>query len=154
MGTDKALLIHKGLTLLQHARALLQTLDVSQTIILGRPNEPDGSEDYAPGEGPAANIAAFINTQKPPYKLVVLPVDMPLVETVQMAHLMSYTEGAFFDDLYLPFYANITESKNIHAVKMKQLLQHLHIAPVPIKANWQRNLANINENGDLALLNP
>ncbi|MBL4836868.1 MAG: NTP transferase domain-containing protein [Kordiimonadaceae bacterium] len=137
MGTDKALLTHKGLTLLQHARALLHTLDISETIILGRPNEPDGRKDYAPGEGPAANIAAFINTQKSPFKLVVLPVDMPLIETEQIAHLMSLKQGGFFEDLYLPFYVKITESKNISAVNEMSVETPRYCA-CPDKGNMAR----------------
>ena len=152
MGTDKALLKHDGVTFLQHAKNLLSAVGINTHIILGRPEEENGIPDPQPGAGPTANLCAFIEQQTLPIRLVVLPVDMPLMGALQLNALLDQGTAAFFENLYLPFVAPISESLNTPIFRMKHFLEVYEAQAIPIPEKWTKNLVNINENGDLAQL--
>ena len=152
MGQDKAALIHKGQTLLQHTMNLLTTLEIHDIIVLGRPSDPHGIADAAPHQGPATNLQLWFKEQSTPFRAVVLPVDMPFLTTESLKHLMSYDTGAYFDDLYLPFVATIGDSPHTTANRMKDLLSQLSLTCVQPPKNWRKQLTNINEIADLKVL--
>ncbi len=152
MGQDKALMKHRGITLLQHAQNLLDHLDISTQVILGRPDIPGGISDIYPGEGPARNLQGWFTLQEAPFRALVLPVDMPFLTIEPIKYLLSHPTGAYFDDLYLPFTATICESENTNTVRMKDLLPQLGITCVQPHKKWVQQLANINQITDLVLL--
>ncbi|MEX0298277.1 MAG: NTP transferase domain-containing protein [Kordiimonas sp.] len=152
IGRDKALLKHGTITLLQHAQNLLDDLGIDNRFILGRPDTQDGVPDPYPGEGPARNLQGWFDLQKPPFQVLVLPVDMPFLTTEPLEHLLSQPTGAYFDDLYLPFTATIRESKNTSTARMKDLLPQLGVTCVQPHKNWMQQLVNINQIADLTLL--
>lgn len=152
MGQDKAALMHKSQTLLQHAKNLLTTLDIHDITVLGRPNDPQGIADTKPQQGPAANLQHWFQEQSAPFRAVVLPVDMPFLTAESLKHLMSYSTGAYFDDLYLPFVATIGDSPHTTTNRMKDLLSQLSLTCVQPPKNWGKQLVNINEIADLRVL--
>lgn len=154
MGQDKALIKYRGRTLLETTENLLTQLGINDITILGHPAAKNGIKDPKPHAGPAANLISWISEQPKPFYLVVLPVDMPLMTPEQIKYLMSYREGAYFTDLYLPFTCPVGESIVSEVHRMKDLLKELKITCVQPKENWGKKLVNINEPTDLSLLSP
>lgn len=152
MGQDKAHIRYKGKTLLEHAEALLLELNVSQVCVIGKEDHPHGIKDAAPYAGPAAALLHWIKQQPTPFRLIVLPVDMPFLNGEQLQYLLSFEEGAYFDDLYLPFTCTLHESIVSDVTRMKDLLQQLQVKCVQPPQNWLKKLVNINEKSDLTLL--
>lgn len=149
MGRDKAAILYRGQTLLAHAENLLTAFGCDEHIILGRPGmEKTGTADPLPGEGPAANLTAWADRQTFPVKLVVLPVDMPLLAAEHLRLLDNDTGGGFFEDLYLPLVATlhtpIPQSKPEPIVRMKDLLQALQLKPVKPPETIRGALINFN----------
>lgn len=148
MGRDKANIVFNGKTLLHHAVDLLDNFGVDDHIILGRPDAIFGQPDPLPGEGPAANLVAWIKAQTPPFKLVVLPVDMPLLTLEHLQMLDNNPEGGYFEDLYLPLVALVKAPLTGTTPRMKTLLAQMGISPVTAPAKWRKSLTNFNRPSD------
>lgn len=86
MGSDKATLRFNGRPLLQHARKMLQQCCAAKIHVVGRPEEPDGLPDEAPGSGPAHAIRSAAR-EIGEGRLLVIPVDMPLLEPADLLEL-------------------------------------------------------------------
>jgi len=148
--------------LLERSITLLSAFGVQQKIVLGKPDHPLGIADPKPGAGPAANIEAWINDHYrqasgteslgAPMRLVILPVDMPLLGVKHLQKLDAHDRGAYFDDLYLPLIATVDRSLCCGAVRMKDLLKALAIPAAPVPAPWREALANVNTAADLAAI--
>ena len=152
MGRDKAAILFDGKPLLEHALSALEGLKPEQAFILGRPSHLLGLADPFPGEGPAANLKAWINKQSLPFQLLVLPVDMPLLDGRHLSTLINNPRGAYFDDLYLPFFATISSPVTASVTRMKDLLQALDLEAIPVPKGWKQVLTNINTPSDLKQL--
>lgn len=154
MGKDKAAIRHKGMTLLDHARNTLKSAGIITITVLGRDCEPDGIADDIPHAGPAVNLAHWINKQTLPVRLTIVPVDMPLLTTEIIQHLVEIPEGAYFEDMYVPFSAYIRKPISSPPNKLKTLVKILGLKTVTPLPKWENKLKNINQPTDLGLLNP
>ena len=79
MGRDKASLIWRGHSLLDHARRLAQAAGADPVLISGR---KDGLADPLPDLGPAGGVLALVRHWQAavdclPARWLLLPVDMP-----------------------------------------------------------------------------
>jgi len=154
MGCDKALLLYKGISLLEHTKNMISSLGIDDITIIGRPDDMNGVADTEGHQGPAINLQHWLNAQTLPFRILVLPVDMPFLGKEQLNFLLSNKDGAYFDDLYLPFSAVIRDSIGPRISRMKDLLAHMQVIGVHPPPEWQKNLVNINNSADLTLLNP
>ncbi len=92
MGRDKALLPFAGMSLLEHQVQLLQRSGVCDRIVIS--GERDGQQcdgmasvpDRYPGRGPLAALDA-LTTAFPGTRLLVVPIDMPLLAPNDLAQL-------------------------------------------------------------------
>lgn len=81
MGTDKASLPYRGVTLLSHMKGLAARAGASLILVGGGPL--GDLKDPVAGAGPAASLCALADSalaEQGPSRWVVLPVDMPLLE--------------------------------------------------------------------------
>lgn len=152
MGRDKATLTYQGISLLGRAQALMRASGTTKYFILGRPFIEHGLPDPLPDAGPAANLKAWINKREYPFKLTVLPVDMPLLSPAEIRVLTAEENGAYFDDLYLPFTATVTGQIEADAVRMKDLLAALSLTMIPVPDDSKERLKNINTPDEFAAL--
>lgn len=152
MGKDKATIVYRGETLLTHAAKLLTAFGCDDSVILGRAESAAGVVDPLPGAGPAANLQAWINGLVLPVRLVVVPVDMPLLTLKHLDALAENDSGGFFEDLYLPFVATVYNPLLQPLVRMKALLATLQLPAVQADKAWQDALTNFNTSDDLKKL--
>ncbi|WP_417467038.1 molybdenum cofactor guanylyltransferase [Maricaulis sp.] len=157
MGQDKAELVWRGRSLLDHARALLLATGVSVIHVGGRPQEPDGLPDSQPHAGPARAILDAARILQGRFdSLLVIPVDMPLLGPDQLAPLIAAGAGQarHWADQPLPALVPIEpclalESDDIHSIK--RLLASLHAAALPLSGP-DAPFSNINTPDALARL--
>jgi len=154
LGQDKAEILYEGETLLGRAIHLLSNSGHGKIVIIGRPNHTLGTADLVPDEGPAANLKSWINNQTLPLSITVLPVDMPLLTKDQITALHANPHGSYFDDLYLPFAATVTQPIDKECVRMKDLLSALVLNKLPIPVHWRSALTNFNTAADFSKLSP
>jgi molybdopterin-guanine dinucleotide biosynthesis protein A len=148
-GSDKANALYKGHRFLDLARSTSEEIGADTTLILGRPGEPDGIADPQPNAGPARNIALWIKGVQKPCRITVLPVDMPGLDARVLAPLTSHPEGAYFDDLYLPFTATVHGEVHGNIERMRDLLGALNLAKIATPEKWAAKLKNINTQVEL-----
>lgn len=162
MGNDKAAILYKNKSLLDHAIDLLVSFGLRETIVLGKPDHMFGVADPILGAGPATNIVAWINglyqngsknaRSREPLRLVILPVDMPLLGIEQLQALNKREQGGYFEDLYLPLIATVDRPLSCRGTRMKDLLATLELKPVVAPNIWQPALKNFNSTADLEAL--
>lgn len=107
MGTDKALILWRGRTLLDHSKAALETAGAAAVFIAGRPEMPGGLADDEPEAGPARAILSAAKTLAAQgwTRLLVVPVDMPGLTGPLLAALAREPERAYaYKDTALPLY--------------------------------------------------
>ncbi|MGE4064449.1 MAG: molybdenum cofactor guanylyltransferase [Rhodospirillaceae bacterium] len=102
MGTDKASLPYRGVTLLQHMRALQATAGAEPILIAGGPDAT--LPDPVPFAGPVSGLCAltrfFVDSVR---RWIVVPVDMPLLRPKLLQRLAAAQCGAVsFKDHPLP----------------------------------------------------
>eukprot|EP00747_Dinoflagellata_sp_TGD_P166900 gnl/TRDRNA2_/TRDRNA2_190437_c0_seq1.p1 gnl/TRDRNA2_/TRDRNA2_190437_c0~~gnl/TRDRNA2_/TRDRNA2_190437_c0_seq1.p1 ORF type:complete len:193 (-),score=12.64 gnl/TRDRNA2_/TRDRNA2_190437_c0_seq1:351-929(-) len=151
MGTDKATTLFHGKSLLDHTLKLTAELGLSGVTVLGREQNPRGKERFP---GPARTIVHWLKEQEYPVDLLVLPVDMPALSLAPLAHLMKEGNGAFYDDLYLPFFApNAVFSPKMEEVaRMRELLAILRLGAIPVPDRWKIELTGVNTPQELIAL--
>jgi molybdopterin-guanine dinucleotide biosynthesis protein A len=89
MGEDKAGLVWQGRTLLDHARALMEDCGVDLVRVSGRPDLPDGIADSRAQAGPAHALCDAAHALKDEADaLLVIPVDMPRLQSADLAPLL------------------------------------------------------------------
>ncbi|MGB1090899.1 MAG: NTP transferase domain-containing protein [Oceanobacter sp.] len=124
MGRDKALLPFKGFSSLLHRQVkLMQQLPLFELVVsrherlqtptdLGVPILSDHNDQQHDGPLAGLHSAAFAYPEAD--ALLVLPVDLPLMDSSSMDRLL--TEGIkrqvplYFEDEYLPLYLPLTET--------------------------------------------
>ena len=151
MGTDKATTLFHGKSLLDHAINLTAELDLRGVIVLGR-EQNMFCEDRFPG--PARAIVHWLKEQDRPLNILVLPVDMPALSPAPLLHLMAGGDGAFYDDLYLPFFAPkaVFSAQMEEIERMRELLAILRLGAIPVPDRWKIELTGVNTPQELASL--
>tara|TARA_R110001606_G_scaffold348177_1_gene497667 strand:+ start:446 stop:1060 length:615 start_codon:yes stop_codon:yes gene_type:complete len=112
MGQDKSKLRlnYKGVSLLEHAKQLLQETGLNSVLVSG--SELDQIPDIFPNSGPLGGIHAAFSYVRNNYPhatgLLVIPVDMPNLTSDTLTTLLKTASGAntvvHFKDLNLPMY--------------------------------------------------
>lgn len=92
MGTDKALLVWAGGTLLTHMHTTLLRAGAAQVVVSGDRPELGGVPDAEPGTGPMGALAQLAPRLQDGAWLVV-PVDMPLL-TPELMHALLSVDAA------------------------------------------------------------
>lgn len=87
MGRDKALLPWQGRTLLDHMLALLAAAGVERSVVSGDRPEHDGLPDRRPRQGPLGGLATAAAVL-PDCRLLVVPVDMPMLAPARLVALL------------------------------------------------------------------
>lgn len=122
MGTDKAMLTVEGKTQLQRATDCLVNAGCEQ-IAISR-NEVGFVTDQFLQQGPLAGIQACLAAYQC-HEAVVIPVDMPLIESRSIAALIQFgrTQGhsCYFESSALPCYLSDLE---VAKAQCMQRLQH------------------------------
>ncbi|MGI9278003.1 MAG: molybdenum cofactor guanylyltransferase [Endozoicomonas sp.] len=88
MGRDKALLEWQGRPLFQHMQALLEQAGVCRVFLNGAQCGEEALVDRIPGKGPMSGIDAVLPHVPDGSRLLVVPVDMPLLPAEAIARLM------------------------------------------------------------------
>lgn len=103
MGQDKAELIWRGQSFLNHTRALLDACGALPILISG---VEGGLPDKIPGGGPVSGLCALrdiVAQGQGPLNWIILPVDMPLLQPQTVKRLMAKDAPAtYFEDKPLP----------------------------------------------------
>ncbi len=154
MGRDKAGLMYRGRSLLDRATDLLKHLPVGDIVVLGREDTKYGVRDTEPHLGPARAIRNWLRRQDKPMNLLVIPVDMPELGREQLHELLAHEKGAYFHDLYLPFYVRAAKASAVHASaeRMRDLISAFDLRELPVPVHWRSALMNINTPDDLLAL--
>ena len=104
MGQDKASLQREKQDMLSYSMSLLKAAGSSQVLVSGGEH---GIDDLVANLGPLGGIQSIIKKFKP-QALLILPVDLPLMTSVELATLKQVGElsqqACYFTDNYLPLY--------------------------------------------------
>lgn len=151
MGQDKAGMAFHGETFLDRAARLLGKMRLANIVVLGR--QAAGEEQDA-FPGPARALVRWLETQDQPLNLLVIPVDMPALTRPPLEHLMAQPNGAYYQDLYLPFYAPKArfEPHSGEPARLRELLEHWRLGAHAIKPEWKTSLAGVNTPHELVQL--
>ena len=153
MGRDKALASVDGAALLDRARALLRNAGADACLVVGRPDEPDGDADLAPGAGPAAasRHALAIALDRGFRAAWILPVDMPLLTPDLLEALRNAgAKAVAYEGEQFPFYTRTDHPAlaTSTAASMFGLLNEL--GALRIAVSDPDAFANVNSPDDLA----
>ncbi len=154
MGRDKAEILFRGKSLLDRAINLLCSLPVDDIVVLGREGAEHGVADETPHLGPARAIKAWLERQPKPAHLIVIPVDMPALGHDQLNRLLTQPGGAYYHDLYLPFYAPNAQINRLkdNIVRMRDILSGFQLTELKAPSEWRAPLMNVNTPEDLHTL--
>lgn len=108
MGQDKASLMRNDMNMLNYSKQLLTTLNIKNIVVSGNGYDVP---DLFPNLGPMSGIYSVINSYRPK-ALLILPVDLPLMNTESLAQLKQVGElshkAVYFEDNFLPLYLPVT----------------------------------------------
>ncbi|WP_163371030.1 molybdenum cofactor guanylyltransferase [Endozoicomonas acroporae] len=110
MGQDKSRLNWCGKPLYRHIAALLARAGIDQVLISGSGFAPDDSviADVVPGRGPLSGIHAALQRLQDGDRLLVIPVDMPLVPADAIRTLGEQQQACCFAGFNLPMILPVT----------------------------------------------
>jgi molybdopterin-guanine dinucleotide biosynthesis protein A len=148
MGQDKASLQREKQDMLSYSMSLLKAAGSSQVLVSGG---EQGIDDLVANLGPLGGIQSIIKQFKP-QALLILPVDLPLMTSVELARLKQVGElshqACYFTDNYLPLYLPVNAfveqffqqllTKPYSPLKSKTSFSHEHVSTD--KAASKRNL--------------
>lgn len=111
MGEDKSALIRNNINMLNYSKQLLTDAGITQVIVSGKHQDITSSNntvtDLVKNAGPVGGIFSVIEQYRP-LALLVLPVDLPLMDSASLAKLKLVGElsqkACFYQDNYLPLY--------------------------------------------------
>ena len=169
MHQDKSNFLWQGQTLIEHSRQLLTTAGCDLVLVSKNVEQDDGLSndqyvrDRYPHSGPLGGIDAclahILGQHKDAQKMLVVPVDMPLMTTERLKNiiLLSETDNATYYSLgrfplVLPISENLSErlktnleqSNKGKALSIKQLLQKLDCQEIAIDDVHQKAFYNCN----------
>ncbi len=144
MGQDKAEIEIGGRTMLGHACDLAARMGSADIMVIGRADHPRGVADDVPFGGPVRAITTHLANLKKPSRILVLPVDMPFLKPRQIKALLARGGSHYFDDMYLPFTAQVTEDVSVDGDRIRDLHRALGVTSIPSDPAWGDALLNIN----------
>ena len=161
MGQDKAQLMLDGRSLLQRAVDLLQSIGVTDIVVSGERHGYRWVADSTPGGGPLAGLCSVMQRHQGE-RLLVLPVDMPLLDAEMLGWLLSaepQASAVHFVDAVLPLRVDTKPSiidaavEQLAAVEpsqrsLRSLMQRLNARQVPLPPDMDcRRLQSCNTPG-------
>ena len=157
MGEDKAGLVWKGRTLLEHAESTLRAAGCDPVLVSGRPDRANGFADSREQAGPAhALLDALDQLPDDARGLLAIPVDMPLVRAEDLAPLANATMNkpcAWANHplpLFLPATANADVREDVWSVR--KLIAGMGVSWLPLDERREARLRNVNTPEDFAAL--
>lgn len=157
MGTDKASLPYRGVTLLQHMRRLAAKAGAAPVLVGGGPTAD--IPDVTPGAGPVAGLcalAAFVSATAAPRRWLVLPVDTPRLGQSVLNRLVSGTGAVYMTGSPLPLGLSLDRaardvldraSRRLAAgesISVRDILASLGAVALKLEKNEQDQLLNAN----------
>ena len=145
MGMNKALLTYRGQPLYQHMMCLLQASGVSAVYVSGEvPNVATCLPDREPHAGPACAVANLMARFSGVHRrLLVVPVDMPLLTIDVLQMLLAPPSGAYYSHYPLPLCVNTgVLAKPVRSVR--DLITHCQIEALSLPDVWQSAMRNFN----------
>ncbi|GAB2522200.1 molybdenum cofactor guanylyltransferase [Lysobacter humi (ex Lee et al. 2017)] len=164
MGHDKAALVHRGRTLLDHMEATLRAAGATHVIVSG--DRAGGVPDRRPGLGPVGGIEACLPELDDGLVLVV-PVDMPRLDPVllgRLADAAALTRSARFEGHPLPWAFRVDgAARNAVAAvvpaddrgrSLRELQMRLATVSLAMPAGGEAGFVNVNTPADWEALGP
>lgn len=148
MGQDKALIQCGKITMLQHMQQLLVSAGAAAVVVLGRADMEGGVLDKSPFSGPAKALADYLSTQPINSRHLVVPVDMPGLQSKWLQLLAGKDQWAHFEDHMLPLFA-IAGPKQEAPRRIRDLLEINNAAQLPISMFDHQSLSNLNTPADI-----
>ena len=97
-----------GIPLYQHMMALLDQAGVSRIMVSGEGYGSHSIADELPGRGPLSGIHAALSKLDDGERLLVVPVDMPLLPVEALAILADQQQPCCFEGYTLPMLLPVT----------------------------------------------
>lgn len=159
MGSDKASLVYKGNSLLEHTKTLVSNAGIDNILTVGKDNHD--IKDPQAFQGPAfATVSALTtlkNTLDESCSFIVLPVDMPLMSVDMLRTLVnisvSQNISCYFEShpfpfvLYQPFQHLLSIEKILVTGKsrsVRALLSTMNAQSTPMSVNSSESFFNVN----------
>lgn len=157
MGQDKASLIWRGHTLLEHACTLLEGLGCGKVRVSGRPDHPLGHADRTSEDGPGRALADLLTMDAASASgLIVIPVDMPRLTPEDLMPLIApgSARARIWSGHPLPawFPTGTAPEALADARSIRDVLDAFNVEHVPLDSSRLDHFANINTAEDFASL--
>jgi len=157
MGEDKAGLVWKDRTLLEHAESTLGAAGCDTVLVSGRPDLANGFADSREQAGPAhALLDALDQLPDDARGFLAIPVDMPLVnpaDLIPLVHQRSNTPCAWQEHplpLFLPATAHDEAREDVWSIR--KLIAEMGVVWLPLDEQREARLRNINTPEEFAAL--
>lgn len=151
MGRDKAAIRHAGTSFLSRTTKLLETLGTKPIVVLGRPDLPNGLRDRTPLAGPATALIDYLASAPKGSRHLVLPVDMPLLDTTALSRLAEQKSWAYYDGHMLPMLAIADDIPCQLPKRLRDLLYRKKAKQLTVPATERDSFLNLNTPNDLNL---
>ncbi|WAJ69809.1 molybdenum cofactor guanylyltransferase [Catenovulum adriaticum] len=157
MGSDKASLVVDGVSLLKKNQDLLAQLNLETVLVSGA--KAGQISDKIKQAGPVGGIFSALDFVKPESALLVLPVDMPNLNTQVLQQLIDYgmanQTSCYFDHYFLPaFFYDVSRLQQASnqlitqpgkACSIRALLNKVNARAIFIEApSLEKCLINVN----------
>lgn len=150
MGADKAYLEIDGVTLLDRVRRILTDSGANKTVVLGKPDEPDGLADDTPHSGPAIAIKNYLAKQPSGSRHIVCAVDMPFLTAELIEKLAKSGSWAQFENHTMPFLAIAGEEKRYDGDRLQGFLKAQQMIQLSAPENADILFRNLNHPEDMS----
>ena len=144
MGTSKALLPYKGGLLHQHMGRMLREAGLGHVYLSGEVPGAEAIPDRHPHAGPAQAIANLLEKFSGTYdRLLVVPVDMPLLTAGVLTHLLQQPGSSHFTRHPLP--VCLKTGKIAEEVRsVRDLIAACAALPLDLPEVWKPAMQNFN----------
>ena len=155
MGENKAFLTWDGIPLYQHMMALLDQAGISRIMVSGEGYGSHSVADELPGRGPLSGIHGALSKLDDGERLLVVPVDMPLLPVAALTILASQNQPCCFDGYTLPMLLPVTpllrqrvtgciHSQDHRNYSLWRLHRKLQGATIPLPGHFAAAFCNAN----------
>ena len=155
MGENKALLEWDKRPLYQHMMALLDQAGMSRIMVSGEGYGSYSMPDKLPGRGPLSGIHAALSQLDDGDRLLVVPVDMPLLPVEALTILANQQQPCCFESYTLPMLLPVTpllrqrvseciNSQDHRNYSIWRLHRHLHGITLPLPEHLAKGFSNAN----------
>lgn len=144
MGTSKALLPYKGGLLHQHMSGMLREAGLGHVYLSGEVPGAEAIPDRHPHAGPAQAIANLLEKFSGTYdRLLVVPVDMPLLTASVLTHLLQQPGSSHFIRHPLPVCLRTGKVEG-EVRSVRDLIAACAALPLDLPEAWKPAMQNFN----------